>query len=136
ITAADNAEHERFTGKLDDPRAEAMVPPMLAGRRDPGVHGCAVGKGREVSHDGRVGGEFGESRDVLIAPLPKQQPRGVQRVCHGYFFLSLAPGMSAKNICCSCSNPLRVAGSQLFSIASGSIALSVALRRSSTSGSS
>src|SRR5205085_959673 len=94
------------------------------------------GKGHEVLHDGGIGRKLGESRGIVIAPLRKQQARGAQPVCHGYFFLSLAPGMFAKNICCSCSNPLRVAGSQAFSIVSGSMALRVFLRRSSTSGSS
>ena len=55
IAEADNADKRRFTGKLDDPGTEAMVLPMRARRRDLGVHGCAVRKGHEVSHDGRIG---------------------------------------------------------------------------------
>jgi hypothetical protein len=55
IGEADNADNRRFTGKLDDPGTEAMVLPMRARRRDLGVHGCAVRKGHEVSHDGRIG---------------------------------------------------------------------------------
>src|SRR5580692_7147856 len=136
IAEADNADHEPFTGNLEDPRAEAMVLPMLADRHDPGVHGCTIRKWHEVLHDGRVSRKLGERHDIVVAPLAEQQAGGAPRRGHRYSFLRPPPGMFAKNICCSCSNPLRVAGNQVFNIASGSMAFNVVRRRSSTSGSS
>src|SRR6516162_35854 len=89
---------------------------------------------QQIFHDGGIRRELGECRRILVPPGPQQQAFGSQLDTHGYFFLPRPPSCE-RNISCSCSKPLRVAGSQVFSIASGSIAFSVARRRSSTSGS-
>src|SRR5262249_23285230 len=89
----------------------------------------------EMPHHGLIGGELCEGLNILAAPRAQQQPRGSQGDGHRYFVFPRPPSWD-RNISCSCSNPLRVAGSHVFSIVSGSIALRVARKRSSTSGKS
>src|SRR6516162_7110001 len=134
IAEAHNANKRRVARKLDDPLTKSALEPMRASRRDPRVHGRAVGKGHEILHDSVIGRHLRERLRIPLAPFAQYQARGAQRDTHGYFFLP-RPAICERNISCSCSKPLRVAGSQVFSIASGSIALSVVRNRSSTSGS-
>src|SRR5262249_30028467 len=95
--------------------------------------GCRPGlaRRRQIFHDDRIGRQLEKGGDVFVAPRAEQQPGGVQRHGHGYFLPR--PPVCERNISCSCSNPLRVAGSHVLSIASGSIALTLARNRSCTS---
>src|SRR6516225_3785235 len=130
----DDADKASFAGELDDPLPKTVLFPMGALPSHPGIRRQPTLRQRQqVFHNDWIGGHFCEVCDILVAPRTQHQLRGPERDGHGYFLLPPAPPIRERNISCSCSNPLRVAGSQVFSIASGSIALMFARSRSCTS---
>jgi hypothetical protein len=81
----DGADEARLARKLGDPLAKAMFLLMSTLATHP------AGQRQQVFHDDGIGGQLGEGRIILIAPLPQQQPGSPQEDGHGYFFLPSPP---------------------------------------------
>jgi hypothetical protein len=129
----DNPDERRLAGQLDDEIAETMLVPMAPHAPDPGL-GRGLIERRQIEHAFGVGRHRDKRREVVVAPFAQQQARRAQGERHGYFFPPPErPAIWLKNISWSCSKPLKPAGSQVFSIVSGSSAFRLARTWSSTS---
>src|SRR6516225_3414565 len=130
----DDADEARLTGDLYNPLPKPMLPPVSVYHRDPGCACARLSQRPQEFHDSRIGGEIGKGLDIRFLPPAEGQPRGAQRcIRQRYFFLPELLAICAMNMCCNCSNPFNVAGSQASIIAFASMALMLAVMRSCTS---
>lgn len=78
ILQADDADEAAVPAVLDHPLAESVLADVLVDAGRQGIALLAAHAGGEVPHHLGVGIEFGEGRQVVVAPGTQVQARGMQ----------------------------------------------------------